>query len=245
MATSFVRGHVNNFLGSLDRKLEPPVKQHLKQVYTTLATATLVAALGSYVHLYTDLMSGGIMASLGAMGFALAVTMTPDTGKNADKRYYYMLGFAGCTGLALGPLLDLAIYLNPRLIPMAFVSTCLVFASFSLSSIFSTHQKWLYLTGGLMSLLSLMLFTSIINLFIGSYILFQAQLYLGLIVFCIFVMYDTAVIIEKRRMGDTDYIKHSMLLFTDFVEIFRTLLVLLMQKERDRSGNNRSNRSRR
>lgn len=245
MATSFIRGHVNDFFGTLDRKLEPPVKQHLKQVYTTLATATFVAALGSYVHLYTDLMSGGILASLGAMGFALAITMTPDTGKNADKRYYYMLGFAGCTGLALGPLLELALYLNPRLIPMAFVSTCLVFASFSLSSIFSTHHKWLYLTGGLMSLLSLMLFTSIINLFIGSYFLFQAQMYLGLIVFCVFVMYDTSVIIEKRRMGDTDYIKHSMLLFTDFVEIFRTLLVLLMQKERDRSNNNRSNRSRR
>jgi FtsH-binding integral membrane protein len=245
MATTFVRGHVDTFLRSLDRKLEPPVKQHLKQVYTTLATATFIAAVGSYVHLFTDIMSGGIMASLGAMGFALAITMTPDTGKNADKRYYYMLGFAGCTGLALGPLLDLAMYLNPRLIPMAFVSTCLVFASFSLSSIFSTHHKWLYLTGGLMSLLSLMLFTSIINIFIGSYFLFQAQMYLGLIVFCIFVMYDTAVIIEKRRMGDTDYIKHSMLLFTDFVELFRTLLVLLMQKERDRNNNSRSNRSRR
>lgn len=246
MATSFMSGHVDGFFKSLDRKLEPPVKQHLKQVYTTLATATLVAAIGSYVHLFTDLMSGGILASLGAMGFALAITMTPDTGKNAEKRFYYLLAFAGCTGLALGPLLDMAMYVNPKIIPMAFVSTCLVFASFSLSSIFSSHHKWLYLTGGLMSLLSIMLLTSVINLFLGSYFLFQAQLYIGLIVFCIFVMYDTAVIIEKRRMGDTDHIKHAMLLFTDLVEIFRTLLVLLVQKERNRNNSNsRSSRNRR
>lgn len=247
MATSFMSGHVNNFFATLDRKLEPPVKSHLKQVYTTLALATLVAAIGSYVHLFTDLMSGGTMASLGALGFGLALTFTPDNGKNSSKRMNYLLGFAGCTGLALGPLLEMAMYLNPRIVPMSLVSTCLVFASFSLSSIFSSHHKWLYLGGGLMSLMAVMLFTSIINLFIGSYLLFQAQLYLGLIVFCIFIMYDTAVIIEKRRMGDTDHIKHAMLLFIDLVDLFRTLLVILTQKERNNSSNNnsRGNRSRR
>lgn len=240
--------HINNFFTTLDRKLEPPVKSHLKQVYSTLALATFVAAIGSYVHLFTDLASGGTLASLGALGFGIALTITPDDGKNGQKRLNYLLGFAGCTGLAMGPLLEMAMYLNPRIIPMSLISTCLVFASFSLSAIFSSHHKWLYLGGGLMSLLTVMMFTSIINLFIGSYLLFQAQLYLGLIVFCLFIMYDTAVIIEKRRMGDTDHIRHAMLLFTDLVELFRTLVVILYQKERNRnnnSNNSRSNRSRR
>lgn len=248
MATSFMSRQADEFFRGLDRKLEPPVKAHLKQVYSTLAMATFVAALGSYVHLFTDIASGGFMAAMGALGFGLAITMTPNEGKNNQKRLYYLMGFAGCTGLALGPLLEIALYMNPRIIPMSLISTCLVFASFSLSSIFSTHNKWLYLGGGLMSLLSVMMFTSIINLFIGSYFLFQAQLYLGLIVFCVFIMYDTAVIIEKRRMGDDDHIKHAMLLFTDLVELFRTILVILMQKERSRNGNqnNRgSSRSRR
>lgn len=206
--------------------------------------ATFVAALGSYVHLFTDIMSGGFMAALGALGFGLAITMTPNEAKNNQKRMYYLMGFAGCTGLALGPLLEIAMYMNPRIIPMSLVSTCLVFASFSLSSIFSTHNKWLYLGGGLMSILSVMMFVSIINLFIGSYFLFQAQLYLGLIVFCVFVMYDTAVIIEKCRMGDNDHIKHAMLLFTDLVELFRTIMAILIQKERSRNGNQESRSSR-
>lgn len=245
MATSFMNRHVNDFFTTLDRKLEPPVKSHLKEVYTTLALATFVASIGSYVHLFTDIMSGGTMASLGALGFGLALTFTPDNGKNTSTRLNYLLGFAGCTGLALGPLLEIAMYLNPRIVPMSLISTCLVFASFSLSSIFSTHHKWLYFGGGLMSLLTVMLFTSIINLFIGSYFLFQAQLYLGLIVFCIFIMYDTAVIIEKRRMGDTDHIKHAMMLFIDLVDLFRTLVIILTQKERNSNNNSRGNRSRR
>lgn len=237
MATTF-----NNFFATLDQKLEPPVKSHLKQVYSTLALATFAAGVGSYIHLIS-FINGGFLAALGAMGFGIALSITPDDGKNIQKRLSYLMGFAGCTGLAMGPLLEMAIYLNPRIIPMSLVSTCLVFASFSLSSIFSNHRKWLYMGGALMSMLSVMMFMSVINLFIGSYYLFQAQLYLGLIVFCVFVMYDTATIIEKRRMGDNDYIKHAMLLFIDFVDLFRTFLVILMQKER--SNNSRNNRNRR
>lgn len=243
MATAF-RRHTDDFFRTLDQKLEPQVKSHLKQVYSTLAMATLAAGAGSYIHLFTNFMAGGILTALGAMGFGMALYMTPDDGKNTQKRLGYLMGFAGCTGLAMGPLLEVAIHLNPRIIPMSFVSTCLVFASFSLSSIFSNHGKWLYMGGALMSMLTVMMFMSIVNLFIGSYYLFQIQLYLGLIVFCVFVMYDTATIITKRRMGDTDYIRHAMLLFIDFVDIFQRLLVILMQKERN-SSNNRNNRNRR
>lgn len=243
MATTFTR-HANDFFKTLDQKLEPPVKSHLKQVYATLALATFAAGVGSYIHLFTSLLSGSYLSALGAMGFGIALSMSPDNGKNVQKRLSYLMGFAACTGLSMGPLLEMAIYLNPRIIPMSLISTCLVFASFSLSSIFSTHRKWLYLGGGLMSMLSVMLFMSIINLFIGSYYLFQAQLYLGLVVFCVFIMYDTATIIEKCRMGERDYIFHAMLLFIDLVDVFRTLLVILMQKERS-SNNNRNNRGRR
>lgn len=240
MATTFKR-HANNFKRTLDQKLEHPVKVHLKQVYSTLALATFAAGVGSYLHLFTNILSGGFLAAIGAMGFGLMLTATQDDGKNTQKRLSYLLGFAACTGLVLGPLMESAMYLNPRIIPFSLLSTCLVFGSFSLSAIFSNHGKWLYMGGGLLSLLSVMLFTSIINIFIGSYYLFQAQLYLGLVVFCLFIMYDTASIIERRRAGETDHIKHAMFLFVDAVDIFRTLMVLLMQKERSE----RNNRNRR
>ena len=43
-------------------------------------------------------------------------------------------------------------------------------------------------------------------------------------------MWDTQMIIEKRRRGDKDFIAHSLDLFIDFMQIFRKVLILLMQK---------------
>ena len=47
---------------------------------------------------------------------------------------------------------------------------------------------------------------------------------------CGFVLFDTQMIIEKRRAGDKDFVAHSMDLFIDFIGIFRRLVVLLSQK---------------
>ena len=43
-------------------------------------------------------------------------------------------------------------------------------------------------------------------------------------------MFDTQLIIRKARNGDRDFIAHSLDLFIDFVQIFRKVLILLMQK---------------
>ena len=55
----------------------------------------------------------------------------------------------------------------------------------------------------------------------------QAHIWLGLAVFCGFIMFDTQLIIRKARMGDKDFIAHSLDLFIDFVQVFRKVLILL------------------
>lgn len=59
---------------------------------------------------------------------------------------------------------------------------------------------------------------------------FQSYLYLGLALMSGFVLYDTQLIMEKRRAGDKDFIAHSVDLFVDFIGIFRRLLIILAQK---------------
>lgn len=49
-----------------------------------------------------------------------------------------------------------------------------------------------------------------------------------------FVLFDTQMIMEKRRAGSTDCIKHSMDLFFDLISMFRRLLIILTQKVRAR-----------
>lgn len=69
----------------------------------------------------------------------------------------------------------------------------------------------------------------------------QANLYIGLIAMAAFVLFDTQMIMEKRRAGSTDAVKHSLDLFIDLVSIFRRLLIILTQKE-EREQRKRKNK---
>jgi FtsH-binding integral membrane protein len=61
-------------------------------------------------------------------------------------------------------------------------------------------------TGLLMSGVSLLLMMSLMNIFFRSRAVYEAELYLGLGIFCVFILYDTQLIVEKARLGDRDYI---------------------------------------
>merc|ERR550519_2735333 len=185
--------------------------------------------------MFTNILSGGgILLSLLGLGLALGLFMTPDNGKNRSTRLAMLLGFAFFSGLGMGPLLDMAIHLNPAIVPSALMLTTMVFACFSAAALYAPDGKYLYLGGSLLSGLSSLLFLGFLNIFFRSQLLFQVHIYLGLAIFCGFIMFDTQVIILKARRGDTDFIAHSLDLFIDFIQVFRKILVLLMQKE-DRS----------
>jgi len=171
------------------------------------------------------------MFSLLGAGLALGLFMTPDNGKNRGMRLGMLLGFAFLTGLGLGPLLSMAIMMNPSLVPSAFMLTSAIFACFTGAALFAPDGKYLYLGGTLLSGLSTLLFLGFLNIFFRSQLLFQLHLYIGLAIFCGFIMFDTQVIIRKARNGDKDFIAHSLDLFIDFVQIFRKVLILLMQKD--------------
>jgi FtsH-binding integral membrane protein len=71
----------------------------LKQVYTCLTLSTLAAAVGAYVHLFTNVLSGNFLTSFVAIGFLLTLFATPDdSGKNSKTRIGLLLGFSFFTG---------------------------------------------------------------------------------------------------------------------------------------------------
>ncbi|ENN75445.1 probable Bax inhibitor 1 [Dendroctonus ponderosae] len=233
---------INNFINSFNNRLEPPVKQHLKNVYACLAMSTLAAGVGGSIHLFTNLLQAGFLSGIGAIIFFFLLISTPDdNGKGMMKRVGYLLGFATLTGVGMGPLLEHVILVNPSIIITAFIATSVVFVSFSICAIFSERGKWLYLGGTLFTLLNSLMLMSLANILFGSTLLWNIQIYLGLFAMCGFVLYDTQAIIEKRRMGSKDFVAHSLDLFVDFIGVFKRLLIILTQKEQDqkkKKGNN-------
>lgn len=223
---------LDGFIRIFNNKIEPPVQHHLKNVYSCLAISTLAAAAGGYVHVFTNILQGNFLTSLLALGLMVALDIIPyDGGKNNSLRLGLLTAFSFATGLGLGPLLDVAIAVNPVIIPTAFLTTCLIFICFTLCALFSDQYKWIGLGGTLMSGLFLTLLLGFVTIFTGSRFVFQIYIYLGLAVMCAFILYDTQVVVEKFRRGEEDFIWHSVLFFVDFIDVFRFLVVILMDKE--------------
>ncbi|NXT83949.1 BI1 inhibitor, partial [Zapornia atra] len=178
-------------------------QEHLKRVYASFALCMFVAATGAYVNVVTRLFQvRGLWAGLGALGLMVWLTATPHSRETEQKRLGMLAGFAFLTGINLGPLLEMCISINPSIIPTAFLGTATIFACFSLSALYARRRSFLYLGGFLLSGLTLMLLSSLVNAFMGSTWLFTANLYLGLMIMCGFVLFDTQLIIEKAESGD-------------------------------------------
>lgn len=195
--------------------------------------STMAAAIGASIHLFTNLLQAGFISAIGALICFFLLIMTPDdNGKGMKLRVGYLLGFTSLTGVGLGPILEHVILVNPSIIVTALIATSAVFVCFSICAMLSERGRWLYLGGTLMSLLTTLMVLSIANIFFGAKWIYQTQLYLGLIAMCGFVLFDTQLIIEKRRMGSKDFVAHSLDLFIDFIGIFRRLLIILTEKVR-------------
>jgi len=227
----------DKFFNTFDQKLDKELKSHLKKVYGCLAISLMVAAFGAYVHVFTDILRGNIFCTFGSIIALLLLYATPDNGQNEHLRLGYLFGFSFLTGLSTGPLMDYVLSVDPTIISTAFFGTCIVFGCFTAAAIYAPDRKYLYLGGTLLSLLSTMFWMALINLFVGSRFLFQLNLYAGLAIMCGFILYDTQLIMEKRRRGDQDYIWHSVDLFIDFMAVFRRLAIILAQKEERKKKN--------
>ncbi|KAM9321689.1 bax inhibitor 1 [Gastrophryne carolinensis] len=209
-------------------------QQHLKQVYASFALCLLVAAAGAYVNVVFRFLQGSFMSFAGSFGMMMWLMVTPYSRENEGKRLGILAGFAFFSGIGLGPALNLCLAVNPSIIPTAFLSTAVIFTCFSLSALYAQRRTYLYLGGMLMSALSLLLLSGLVNIFIGSTVLLKVHMYIGLLVMCGFVLFDTQLIIEKCENGDKDYVWHCVDLFLDFITIFRKIMIILAMNEKDK-----------
>ncbi|KAJ2952719.1 hypothetical protein O0L34_g7062 [Tuta absoluta] len=222
--------NLQTFINGFQNRLEPPVRQHLKNVYGTLMMTCASATAGVYIDMFTWFKAGLLSAILG-IGLMLMLVCTPDNGKNTSQRLAYLLGFGLTSGMSMGPLMEYVSILDPSIIITALLGTTVVFVCFTVTAMLADRGSYLFLGGTLFTLLSTMSIMSLVNLFTQSSILYQAHLYLGLVLMCGFILFDTQMIIEKRRMGSKDFVQHALELFIDFIGVFRRLLIILTQKE--------------
>ncbi|KAJ3057375.1 hypothetical protein HK097_008470 [Rhizophlyctis rosea] len=232
---------------NLKQSVSPSVRTHLQNVYTNLAVMLSISAAGAYLDMTRMLpvLRGGSFSLFTTFASLLAFAFTPPTPQNHITRKYLLYAFALSKGLSLGPLIQSTMYINPSNVFIALLSAALLFGSFSASALLTPRRDALYIGGLLSSAVTIMMGMSIVNLFLRNSSLFSAELYLGLLVFAGYVIFDTQVILAKAELGNRDYLAHSMELYVDLVAIFVRILIILQKKEADKERERRKKNEKR
>eukprot|EP00887_Chlorella_sp_A99_P000028 scaffold16.g28.t1 len=227
--------------------LSRPVQAHLQRVYATLAAALLACAGGVWLSALVPWTSS--LAIIGALVLTPWLLLTPPSPATKAKRQCLLGGVALSQGAAIGPLVNLAAAVAPGVLLSAFLGTAAVFACFSAAALASPRRQFLYLGGLLSSAVS-----ALLVLRFGSWVLgggrlaYSAELYVGLVVFSGYVVFDTQAIVERADAGMRDELRDALELFTDAVAIFVRLLIILLRnaaKEAQRGEDKRDRKQKR
>ncbi|XP_024026867.1 bax inhibitor 1 [Morus notabilis] len=220
-------------------QISPHVQAHLQQVYITLFWALIASAVGAYLHVLYNI--GGLLTTLATMGCMVWVLSTPPYEER--KRFGVLMAAAVFEGASVGPLIDLAVEIDQSILVSAFVGTSVAFGCFSAAAMLARRREYLYLGGLLSSGLSILLWLHFASsIFGGSTAIFKFELYFGLLVFAGYMVVDTQDIIEKAHHGDTDYIKHALTLFTDFVAVFVRILIIMLKNASEKNERKKKRR---
>ena len=184
----------------------------------TLAFSAVTAGLAMAINI-GPMMSLGL--SLGSL-VLLFVTL-----KKADSAaaIFWVFAFTGMQGASLGYILNhyAGMANGPGLIMQALGLTSIIFVSLSAYAL-TTKKDFSFMGGFLFAGLLVMIGAMVINIFVGSSILFMAMNAGIALLMTGFILYDTSRIVNG---GETNYVRATISLYLDFLNLFISLLHLM------------------
>eukprot|EP00755_Sulcionema_specki_P024786 Sspe_Gene.81907::Locus_53185_Transcript_1_1_Confidence_1.000_Length_596::g.81907::m.81907/K21889/TMBIM6, BI1, TEGT; Bax inhibitor 1 len=109
----------------------------------------------------------------------------------------------------------MAMQTDPSLVVSALFLTFCIFLSFTAAACFAKRRKYVYLGGVLGACVTGLLNCSILFAFFSTPLYHLAVLYGGLVVFSLYIVFDTQMMIEKAHLGVQDHIYDALMLFVD------------------------------
>jgi len=136
-------------------------------------------------------------------------------------------------GFLVGPAMHSVAAFDSMILVQAASYTAIIFGSFTAMALFSKRRSYLFLGGIISSLMSAMFWYSMMSWMFG-YMDAQGMVYMmtGLFVACLYVIYDTQIIIEMAERGDKDVPKHTMMLFMDLFDLFIKIVQVLLELQK-------------
>jgi len=181
-------------------------------------------------HLLTFVLIVAIAAARAESSYS-----TPHTHILGLPRRVWMVAALGvCQGASIGPLIQLALDIDPYIILTALALTGNIFICFTLTALYVPRRSTFAFASILSSSLSFLVLISFLSLFFPSFWFYKIQLYLGLLVFSGYILFDTQQVIDRAENGHVDgdiYVDDAVQLFTNLVAIFIRVLIILMEEK--------------
>ena len=219
-------------------ELSKKTKTHLQNVYYEMTVGLCITTLSLCLASLSCFINHNVLPILHALTIPLVIVQLSlifyMMYSNTYNKKSYFYTFSALEGLTLFPIVNLANTIDNSIAITALITTIIVFGSFTYLSFQTNKRSVLYLSGILSSCLISLTVISLINLFLHSEILFKIDLYLGLVVFCMYIIYDTQMIIKEADDGNYDVIFHAMTFYLDFINIFIRILVILMRNSNNK-----------
>jgi modulator of FtsH protease len=198
------------------------ISKVLRNTYLLLSMTLLWSAVTAAGSIAIGLGHGtGLVLSLIGFGLLFWVQRAADT----SKGILAIFAFTGCMGASIGPMLSfyLALPSGPGLILQALAGTAIVF--FTLSGyVLTTRKDFSFLGGFLFTGLILVVIAALVNIFLNVPILSLALPALIVIIMSGLILFDTSRIIHG---GETNYIRATVSLYLNILNLFTALLRLL------------------
>jgi len=199
-------------------------------------TCTGVCALGMYLNAYT-ILSGFMMQIAAMIIMAYAMYKVTNIYENENTRIGYLWALAFGMGFMVGPVMHHLAEFEPMILVQAVSYTAIVFGSFTAIACFSKRRSYLFLGGIISSMVSCMFWYRTLSWLFG-YARYSSEfgmVYMmgGLFVACLYIIYDTQMIIEKAERGQKDVPTHTMILFVDLFDLFIKIVQILIKLSED------------
>ncbi|MCH1921059.1 Bax inhibitor-1/YccA family protein [Shewanella sp. A3A] len=198
------------------------VNKMLRNTYMLLAMTLAFSAVCAAVATAIGISPiASLVLSIGGL-VLLFVTL-----KKADSAagLAWIFAFTGVEGASLGHLLNtyLGMSNGPMLIMQALGLTAAIFVALSAYAV-TTKKDFSFMRGFLVAGLVVVIVAAIINIFLGNSVVFMALNAGVALLMTGFILYDTSRIVNG---GETNYIRATISLYLDFLNLFISILNLL------------------
>ena len=194
------------------------LKDHLIKVYSTLAEGILFTVFGACFPGVPWIFSVvlGVLFMLNAMG-------------NNSILSFFVFSF--CQGLIVA---DLCREISWEVQFITFVITMSIFLIFTATSFLTNKVHEFMLASLVGNMLTGLVLVSFFNWWYQSVLLVIGDVIIGILVFSMYLLVDTAKIVYEHEEGCNDHILHAVQVYVDLLNIWIRLLILVDSLKKDK-----------